>query len=362
MHVGLSLTFQNYAGARPDHEIWADEVRLSERAIALGFDGIWATEHHFSDYEITPDPLQFLSYIAGRDSAVKLGTMAVILPWHDPVRVAEQISVLDTLSGGRLILALGRGLGRSEFEGLRVPMEESRERFIESAQIVLEALETGVLRGEGPHYPIPERRLRPTPSRSFRGRTYAAALSPESYEIMARLGVGMLIIAVKGWEIVGADMGRYREAYRVLNGAEPPPPLANAFVVCDSDPGRARELASRHMGNYYRAVVEHYGFTRESFAGTKGYEHYANISAEMAKEGPDRVVEDFIDVQVWGTPAQCMEKIVWLRELVGSETFLPVFGYGGMPYADVERGMELFAREVMPGLQALPALAPAAAR
>ena len=78
-------------------------------------------------------------------------------------------------------------------------MEESRERFIECAQIVLEALETGVLRADGRHYQIPERRLRPAPTRSFRGRTYAAALSPESFEIMARLRVGMLIIGVKDW-------------------------------------------------------------------------------------------------------------------------------------------------------------------
>jgi alkanesulfonate monooxygenase SsuD/methylene tetrahydromethanopterin reductase-like flavin-dependent oxidoreductase (luciferase family) len=153
-------------------------------------------------------------------------------------------------------------------------------------------------------------------------------------------------------------MARYREAYRALNGCEPLAPLANAFVVCDRDPERARELAARYMGNYYRAVVEHYGFTRGSFASTRGYEHYARISGEMAAQGgPDRVIDDFTAVQVWGTPEQCLEKIVWLRELVGSDIFLPVFGYGGMPYADVEAGMELFAREVMPALQALPAAA-----
>ena len=358
MHVGLSLTFQNWAGELPDHQVWANEMALTDRAIALGFDGIWATEHHFTDYELTPDPLQFLSWVAARDGAVRLGTMAVILPWHDPVRVAEQIAVLDTLSGGRLILAVGRGLGRTEFEGLRVPMEESRERFIECAQIVLEALETGVLRADGRHFQIPERRLRPAPTRSFRGRTYAAALSPESFEIMAALRVGMLIIGVKDWSITAQDMGRYRAAYRERNGGEtPPPPLANAFVVCDRDAGRARELAERHMGNYWRMVVEHYGFTRESFAATKGYEHYERMSAEMSQDGPDRAVAEFVSTQVWGTPEHCLEKIAWLRELVGAETFLPVFGYGGMAYEDVERSMSLFAAEVMPALQAMAPLA-----
>src|SRR5581483_4295318 len=161
---------------------------------------------------------------------------------------------------------------------------------------------------------------------------YAAALSPDSYEIMARLGVGMLIIAVRGWEAVAEDMARYRAAYQAVNEGEPPAPLANAFMVCDRDEGRARELAQLHMGNYYRGVVEHYGFTRGSFEGTKGYEHYAGISAEMERGSPDQVVQDFVDVQVFGTPAQCLEKILWLRELVGAETFLPVFRYGEMPY------------------------------
>jgi alkanesulfonate monooxygenase SsuD/methylene tetrahydromethanopterin reductase-like flavin-dependent oxidoreductase (luciferase family) len=350
MHIGLSLTFQNYQGSRPDHEVWAQEVRLTKRAIALGFDGIWATEHHFTDYEITPDPLQFLSYVAGLDSAIGLGTMAVILPWHDPVRVAEQISVLDTISEGRLTLAIGRGLGKIEFEGLRVPMEESRERFVESAEIVLEALDTGILRYEGKHYTIPERRLRPAPSRSFRSRTYAAALSPESFEIMARLQVGMLLFAFKSWDIVAQDMAGYREAFQAINGADAPAPLTNAFVICDRDRGRARELAHRYIRNYYGAVLEHYGFTRHAFADTKGYEHYARLSQEM--QDP-QVIEDFVEAQVFGTPKDCLERVAWIREQVATETFLPVFGYGGLPDADAERSMDLFAAEVMPGLQAL---------
>jgi alkanesulfonate monooxygenase SsuD/methylene tetrahydromethanopterin reductase-like flavin-dependent oxidoreductase (luciferase family) len=350
MHIGLSLSFQNYQGSRPDHEVWAQEVRLTKRAIELGFDGVWATEHHFTDYEITPDPLQFLSYVAGLDSAIELGTMAVILPWHDPVRVAEQISVLDTLSDGRLTLAIGRGLGKSEFEGLRVPMEESRERFIESAEIVLEALETGVLRYEGKHYTIPERRLRPAPQRSFRSRTFAAALSPESFPIMARLRVGMLLFAFKSWEIVAEDMAGYRESFQAVNGEDAPPPLSNAFVICDRDGGRARELAHTYIRNYYDSVMDHYGFTRRAFADTKGYEHYERLAKEMADP---QVVEDFIAAQVWGTPKECLERVAWIREQVGSETFLPVFGYGGLPDEEAERSMDLFAAEVMPGLQAL---------
>ncbi len=358
MHVGLSLSFQNIDG-RDDQAVWADEVRLAERAAELGFDGIWATEHHFSDYEITPEPLQFLAYMAARHPTVKLGTMVVVLPWHDPVRVATQVSVLDTLSGGRVILGLGRGISKHEFDGFRVPMEESRERFVEAAEIVLEALETGIIGYEGKHYQIPERRLRPAPVASFRSRSYAAALSPESYEIMARLRLGMLIIAVKSWEVVGEDMERYRAAFLALNGEAPPAPLANAFVVCDSDPGRAKENAYRYMENYWQSVIKHYEFATDRYAGLKGYDQYAKMSSELQREGSSRVTRDFVDVQVWGTPKQCLERFIDIHELVGCETFLPVFGYGGMPVVDAERSMELFAREVMPELQALKPRVPA---
>jgi alkanesulfonate monooxygenase SsuD/methylene tetrahydromethanopterin reductase-like flavin-dependent oxidoreductase (luciferase family) len=232
-------------------------------------------------------------------------------------------------------------------------MEESRERFIEAAELVLSALETGVLRFEGKHYRVPERRLRPGPVASFRRRSYAAALSPESFPIMARLGLGMLIIAVKSWEVVGRDMAGYRETYLEQNGEEPPAPLANAFVVCDRDPERAKEKAQRYMADYWNSVIAHYEFTGEGYAQVKGYEQYAKMSNELRQTGAQSVIDDFIDVQVWGTPEQCLEKVMTIRELVGCETFLPVFRYGRMPAAEAEQSMELFASEVMPTLQAL---------
>jgi alkanesulfonate monooxygenase SsuD/methylene tetrahydromethanopterin reductase-like flavin-dependent oxidoreductase (luciferase family) len=137
-------------------------------------------EHHFTDYTLCPDTVQFLTYMAGRTTHARLGTMVVVLPWHDPVRVAEQVSVLDNMSGGRVILGIGRGLGRVEFEGFRVPMDESRDRFVECAQILLEGLERGYVEHDGRHFRQPRREIRPAPPRSFRGGTYAAAVSTRS--------------------------------------------------------------------------------------------------------------------------------------------------------------------------------------
>src|SRR4029077_13721120 len=108
----------------------------------------------------------------------------VVLPWHDPLRVAEQVAMLDHMSRGRFIFGIGRGLGRVEFTGFRAPMEESRGRFVESAEMILRGLETGVCEDDGPLVKQPATPIRPAPYKSFRGRTYAAAVSPESIEIM----------------------------------------------------------------------------------------------------------------------------------------------------------------------------------
>ena len=151
--------------------------------------------------------------------------MAVILPWHDPVRVAEQISVLDNLSHGRLILAIGRGLGKSEFEGLRIPMEQSRERFLEAAHLVLEALETGILKHDGPIFQQPERQLRPSPYASFRSRTYAAAMSLGVVRDPRR--TGRRHAAVRQ-QVVGRRRLRPRALPRRLPGAQRRPRSAGA--------------------------------------------------------------------------------------------------------------------------------------
>src|SRR5438067_9058592 len=187
-----------------------------------------------------PDVLQFLSYMAGKTSRVKLGSMVVVLPWHDPIRVAEQVAMLDHLSDGRLVLGIGRGLGRVEYEGFRADMNESRGRFVEYADAILTGLERGYVEYDGQYLQQPRRDLRPAPFQSFRGRTYAAAVSPDSMPIMARLGVGLLVIPQKPWEDVARDFAVYHRVWTEENpGTVPPKPLLGGFYVVASDAERA---------------------------------------------------------------------------------------------------------------------------
>ncbi|HEM46400.1 MAG TPA: LLM class flavin-dependent oxidoreductase, partial [Alphaproteobacteria bacterium] len=141
MNVGILLIFQNYLGRGDDAEMVRGEMHIADLAEPLGFDFVWPAEHHFTDYSACPDNVQFLTWLAGRTERIRLGTGAVIVPWNDPLRVAEKMAFLDHLSGGRAILGLGRGLSRTEYAHFAIDMSESRERFDEGAQMIIDALE-----------------------------------------------------------------------------------------------------------------------------------------------------------------------------------------------------------------------------
>lgn len=354
MDVGVALIFQGTDHARSDLEVYRSEIRLGVLAEELGFRSLWGVEHHFTDYTMCPDVLQLLSYLAGRTTKMQLGSMVVVLPWHDPLRVAEQVAMLDNLSGGRLILGLGRGLGRVEFEGFGVDMNTSRARFVEYADMVLHGLEDGFVEYDGEYVKQARREIRPRPFKSFRGRTYAAAVSPESSELMAKLGIGLLIIPQKPWEVVAAELDTYRDIYRRVNAAEAPAPIVGGWTFCHEDEDYAREMAVRYIGGYWQTVVDHYELVGDHLKTTKGYESYGRLQ-ELATTATDAMIEFFMNIQVWGTPEQCYEKILHIRRITGAEAYNGVFSYAGMPWDVAEANMRLFAREVMPQLERLEA-------
>src|SRR5437667_438869 len=272
MHVGLAAVFQNPKKARSDIDVYRNELRLAAEAEPLGFESVWGVEHHFTDYTMCPDVLQFVRQ--------------------------------------------------------------------------------------------PRAAIRPAPFKTFRGRTYAAAVSPESMPIMARLGVGILVIPQKPWPEVAKELDAYRTTYRDINRTEAPPPVCAGWTFCDENPARAHEMARRYIGGYYQTVLDHYNFQGDHLAKTKGYEYYGKMAEKIAQYGTDKVIEYFMNLQVWGTPEQCYEKILDVRGRVGNDTFVGVFSYAGMDYGEAERHMRLFARTVTPELKKLPpaaAPAPAAA-
>ena len=357
MHVGMATIFQNPGKEHSDREVYQNELRIADMAEPLGFDSIWTVEHHFTDYTMCPDPLQFLTRMAARTERIQIGSMVVVLPWHDPMRVAEQISVLDHMSDGRLILGIGRGAGRVEFDGFGLDMGESRERFVECAETVLPGLEQGYCEYDGQFIKQAKRDIRPAPFKSFKGRTYAAAVSPESSRIMARLGVGILIIPQKPWDEVKAELDAYRTIFQDVNGHDAPPPITAGWTFCDESEERAYEMARRYIGGYWGTVLDHYKFHESHLKGQKGYEYYGKFFDKIQQVGEDATLDFFMNLQVWGTPEMCYEKIVAISDKAGADSFVCVPSYAGMPWDEAERNLTLFAKSVMPELKKLPTAA-----
>src|SRR5689334_25239426 len=151
MKVGTALNMLSEPG-RPDASVIMEHFALGDLAPPLGFDSLMALEHHFTGYAMSPAPLQLLAYFAGRTRRVQLGTAVIVLPWHDPIRVAESIALLDVLCGGRCLFGFGRGAASVEYAGFRVPMEEARPRFVEAAQLVRLALTEREFEWQGQFY------------------------------------------------------------------------------------------------------------------------------------------------------------------------------------------------------------------
>lgn len=348
MHVGYAPNFQNLDSEFDDKLFYEEEIKLTDLAEPLGFDSIWESEHHFSSYEMTPNVLQFLSYVAGRTKTVRLGSLVVILPWHNPVRVAEDVALLDHLSNGRYILGIGRGLGQMEMAGFKVDMNATRDIFNESAHAIVEALENGFMEFEGKHVHQPRREIRPAPFKTFRGRTYAAGMSPESMPLFASLGMGPIVFPLKSWDDVKANMDIFRKAWTDKRPDEPAPkPAVVGFYVVDNDAEYAKDMALKYMGRNYRAVHKFYNFGGSHFKDIKGYEHYARTAANF-EELPDDKVRDFVDLMPWGTPKQVLEKLRAAADHVDIGAFITHFRFGNNSLEEAEKGMRLFAQEVLP--------------
>ncbi|MBV8693520.1 MAG: LLM class flavin-dependent oxidoreductase [Actinobacteria bacterium] len=347
MKVGMTSVFHNPHDVRSDAEVYEENLHLADLAEPLGFDSLWTVEHHFGDYCLSPNPFTFLSYMAGRTERIQLGSMVVVVPWwHDPIRIAEQASALDHISRGRYIFGLGRGAARSEFEGFGVPMDESRQRFVEATEMIVEGLERGYCEYDGEHVKQVRRDIRPRPARSFVGRRFAAAVSPESSEIMAKLGLGMLVIPQKPFDLIVADVKTHSEAFREAWGEAPPAPICSLTVYCDEDEGRAKEFKQTRVRQQAENVVRHYELGGQHFANVKGYESYST-----APDAQAAMVDLQIELQVCGTPDQVVEHIRTLGRELGTDHFVGVFHFAGMPVEESERSIRLFAREALPTLQ-----------
>ncbi len=262
VNVGINLGFAALDDQLTDEQMYHGELDLAVLADRLGYDTVWIVEHHFSDYSLCPDNLLMLSHLAGRTSRIKLGTAAVIVPWNDPLRVAEKALMVDNISGGRLLLGLGRGLSRTEYEPFRVTLDETRDRFDEAAPMIFEAVETGVIEGAGPLYPQPRAELRPRPRESFIGRRFCVAGSPESVVMAAKLRAALMSFIVRPVPDLMPTFTKYRELYEAEWGETAPPISLAVNMYCHEDVEVARERQFEYVNRFFMSNIEHYEMAR----------------------------------------------------------------------------------------------------
>ena len=353
MEVGVSLNMLQQEG-RSDASVMQNHLAIGDLVEPLGFDSIFALEHHFTGYSMSPQPTQTLAYFAGRTKRVKLGTAVIVLPWHDPVRVAEMIAHLDILCGGRCLFGFGRGAARTEYAGFRVPMDEARPRFAEAAEVVMKALSNDVFEHDGEFFKIPKMSIRPRPISKPETRFYASSVSPESAELIAKMGFGMLVIMQNEWSKAAQDVVKFREMTASV-GHTPRPPIVSTNISCAESRDEATDLAAEYLGNKWDSIENHYKFSDGKLANVKGYESYGKMAktySKMKDAGFRKSANEFyVSIQVAGTPKDCIEQIAELRRLTGTEHLVGEFSFGGMPHERAEQNLRLFAEKALPTLK-----------
>ena len=350
MQIGTLALFQRfgYDDSVTDSQVYREELALAEQLEDLGYDSHWCVEHHFQDYSFCPDNVVYLSHLAAKTTRLKLATGAVIVPWNQPLRVAEKIALLDELSDGRVIFGMGRGLAKKEYDQFGIEMDTSRDRFDEAAPMILKALETGYIEGDGKYYPQPRAVIRPKPVRSFKGRVTQVAMSPDSALEAATHAAQMMIFTQKPIEQHLEDFQPYRQRFIELHGHEAPAPLMAGITVCHEDVEYAAELARKHIAGYLVTVMDHYRLMDEHFKNAKGYESYGEAVDMMRDIGLEAVSDAYMEAQAWGTPEMIIEKLEHWRNVVGDFDLIWGFRAAGISFDDANNSQRLVAEKVLP--------------
>jgi len=349
MHIGVGFGFGKGDPTVSDHEIYRSETELAVMSEAWGYDSVWAVEHHFSDYSFCPDNLLWLSMIGGRTKTIKLGTGAVILPWNaQPIRVAEKLLMLDNLTDGRVLFGMGRGLSRKEFAPFGVPLDETRERFDESAAMIIEAIQTGVIEGDGRFYSQPRTPLKPGPFAPWDDRMYTVAGSHDSMVSGVHNKARLMSFILKPVDKLLPTFQAYQDYYFETWSEKAPPVCLNVAMYCHEDEETAVQRHYEYVGNFYDANVVHYEMNGGHFATTKGYERYAMTADMINENGISQSGRNYAEAALYGTPQMILDKLAWIQEQMGEFEVILQPTFGGMSHEVGKASMDLFAREVLP--------------
>jgi alkanesulfonate monooxygenase SsuD/methylene tetrahydromethanopterin reductase-like flavin-dependent oxidoreductase (luciferase family) len=210
MRFGL---FASVAAPRGGPAGFLDHVELNVEAEALGFVSTFLVEHHFTGIGQVSAPLDVLAWIAARTTTLRVGTAVLVLPWHDPVLLAERTATLDQLSGGRLDLGVGKGYRHTEFAGFAIPPEEAEARFEEALEVLVRAWTSDErFSHHGACWRYDDVVVEPPPFQRPHPPLWIPASSPASVRRVAERGANLLLDQFASVEQVGERIAAFHAA------------------------------------------------------------------------------------------------------------------------------------------------------
>jgi alkanesulfonate monooxygenase SsuD/methylene tetrahydromethanopterin reductase-like flavin-dependent oxidoreductase (luciferase family) len=354
MEFGLFFINEKPPGLS-DEEVIANALEQCRLADELGYDSVWLGEHHFSPYGTMPDTLLFGAAVAQITTTVSIGTAVAVPTFTHPVRVAEQIAMLDVMSGGRFRVGLGRGYQSREFNGYGVPQNESKDRFREAVEIIDGLLTHENFSYDGRFWSVSDLTIAPRPVQKPRPPIYVAgSATPSSTEWLVSKNYRCLT-----GNPYSLDPGSSDEIGHVLldeqrrqgkhASLEHAWGLLHNVLVADTDAEAAEtfranwDVSNEYLYTYARVVEE----GEELPEDYKYYSRMHDIWAQL------RVTEysDMLAMRgsLIGSPDLVADKLIKLYGSTGFTKQLMWMNRGGaVPQEDILRSMELFAEKVIP--------------
>jgi probable F420-dependent oxidoreductase len=303
------------------------------RAEELGFDSVWMEEHHSVTNHYWPSPLTVLAGFATRTSRMTLGTDIVVAAFHHPVRLAEDVAMLDVMSGGRFVLGIAIGYKPDEFALYGVDLEKRGARFEEQLAIMQGLWTQEQVQFKGTYYTL-QGRLEPKPVQQPHPPVWIGGWGDITLRRAATLADNWIPGPTADLKRLLAGRKQFLERRTAAGRAAPTEwPLTRDVIIADSDK-RARELAEEHIMVAYRR--EYAGGWRHPFID-------ASIATDL-----ERLMEDRFII---GGPAQCIAKVRRFVEQYGMTHLICRTFFPGMPHAHIMREIELISQEVMPAFR-----------
>jgi len=335
----------------PDHVMYKGVAEDCRLGYSLGYHAAWFLEHHFSDYHPTPSPLVFMGYMAAACPKLNLGVSVLVLPWYHPLRVAEEIAMVNALTEGDLHLAFGRGTAKSEYDAYGVDMHEARARFVESFKIIRTALEGKPFTYDGRFTKIPEPiEIRPRLS----GKPlnfYGAIGSPPTAEVMGEMGLPPIVSGGFPDHMMGEIVDKWK-AKAEANGyaTDIYMPVSIKLIIADTEK-EANDLARVYVPRAFAAAVKHYVRDDNPWGDIPDYQAFNRIFEFQRKmTDPDKIMPH-VRTQLIGTPEMICERIRDMNKF-GVNYFLCSAALPGMPQDFRQEMYTKFAREVAPQFSA----------